>query len=380
MTAHAVEALKPFEEACEDLYSSARTAAGNGAKIAGFMCSYSPQELFHAAGYLPVRILGRPGGTPRADELLQTYACSFARSTLDSALTSELDFMDVAVFSHTCDTMQNLADLWRSYQKDMPTFIVSVPALLSGAPSRTYFRKELDRVREELEKVAGPISDETLLVSMQLYERHRQKMQQLYALRRQRPDLLSGQQMMAVVVSSLLMDKAEHLGLLEALIGAIEGEEDVSKNQPRVFVTGSVCQNLDFLGAIEDAGCTVIDDDLCMGSRTYTLSLAEGQDPMDALCDMYLDRLPCPAFHKPGFDPGDHLVARAKEGQADGVVFLLTKFCDPWGFDYPHVNKKLEEAGIPTLMLEVEQHLPTPAQFRTRAEAFIEMLESKALS
>ncbi|HNT89341.1 MAG TPA: 2-hydroxyacyl-CoA dehydratase family protein, partial [Candidatus Hydrogenedentes bacterium] len=88
-------------------------------------------------------------------------------------------------------------------------------------------------------------------------------------------------------------------------------------------------------------------------------------------------RRPCPAFHAPGFDPGRHLVEKARTARADGVVFLLTKFCDPWFFDYPHVNQALEDAGIPTLLVEVEQHLPVPEQFRTRIQAFFEMLAAR---
>jgi benzoyl-CoA reductase/2-hydroxyglutaryl-CoA dehydratase subunit BcrC/BadD/HgdB len=44
------------------------------------------------------------------------------------------------------------------------------------------------------------------------------------------------------------------------------------------------------------------------------------------------------------------------------------------------VNRKLEQAGVPTLLLEVEQHQPVPAQFRTRVEAFVEVLRGKKAS
>ena len=150
------------------------------------------------------------------------------------------------------------------------------------------------------------------------------------------------------------------------------------KRLPRVFVAGSVCQNMGFITALEEAGCMVVDDDLCMGSRSFSLPDAPAGDPVDALVEMYLGRRPCPAFHTAGFDPGAFLVERARAARAAGVVFLLTKFCDPWFFDYPHVNKTLEATGIPGLLVEVEQNLPVPEQFRTRAEAFVEMLKAKA--
>ncbi len=124
----------------------------------------------------------------------------------------------------------------------------------------------------------------------------------------------------------------------------------------------------------------MVDDDLCMCSRSFSLPDAPEGDPLDALAEIYLARTPCPAFHKPGFDAAQHMLERARAAQADGVVFLFTKFCDPWFFDYPYISRTLEAAETPTLLLEVEQHLPAPAQLRTRVEAFAEMLRGSVAS
>ncbi|MFP4500671.1 MAG: 2-hydroxyacyl-CoA dehydratase subunit D [Candidatus Hydrogenedentota bacterium] len=377
MTTDATQPLDVFEAVCNDFYAPAREAAALGTPIAGFACSYSPQEMVHAAGYMPVRILGRPGGTPQADEILQAYACSLARSSLDSGLAGELDFMDLAVFSHTCDTMQNVADLWQRNVPGMETLIVSMPNRTTGEAAHTYLRKELERVRTWLEERAGTISGEQLTASIALFQRHRTVMQRLYALRRKQPGLMTGAQMNAVVTASMLMAKEKHLALLTQLVDALETRSNGAEasDAPRILVSGSLCQNRQFISTLEASGCQVVDDDLCMGARSFTIPDAKAEDPIEALAGMYLERRPCPAFHTPGFDPGDHLVERAKQAQADGVVFLLTKFCDPWFFDYPHASKKLEAAGVPTLLLEIEQNQPVPEQFKTRAQAFFEMLE-----
>ncbi len=371
--------LAVFTAVCDDFYATARAAAASGRKVAGFLCTYAPQELIHAAGYLPVRVLGRPGGTPRADQLLQAYACSLARSSFDAALSGEFDFMDMVVFSHTCDTMQNLADLWKSSRPSQSVIIVCSPTVTSGTAARIYYRKVLDDVRKQIEAVSGPVSDEAIRASIDLYARHRRLIQRLYDIRREHSELISGGELLAVVTSSMMMPKEEHLRLLEPFVAGLEAAgETAAKRMPRVFVAGSVCQNMGFITALEEAGCMVVDDDLCMGGRSFSLPDAPAGDPMDALVEMYLGRRPCPAFHTPGFDPGAFLVERARAARAAGVVFLLTKFCDPWFFDYPHVNKSLEAAGIPGLLVEVEQNLPVPEQFRTRAEAFVELLKAKA--
>ncbi|MCX5757873.1 MAG: 2-hydroxyacyl-CoA dehydratase family protein [Candidatus Hydrogenedentes bacterium] len=379
MTSSILNELRFFQDTCVDCYKTAREAATEGHKVAGYMCSYSPQELLHAAGYFPVRVIGRLGATPRADALMQAFICSFARSTFDAGLSGEFDFLDIMLFAHTCDTMQNLADLWQSNCPGMKTIITSVPNVHAGPASATYFRKELERVRGCIEAIAGPIADERLIESIRLYDRHREQMRNLYALRRTCPQGMTGTEMMSVILSSFLVPKEEHLGHVVALIDALKNTRtDSISDRPKVIVGGSVCQAVDFIAAIEGAGCLVVDDDLCMGTRSYLLPPPSPcVDPMDALTQAYLARTPCPAIHKPGFDPAVLMLERVQQTGADGVVFLVTKFCDPFGFDYPHVNSKLEAAGIPSLMLEIEQHLPVSEQVRTRMEAFVEILQDQ---
>ena len=241
-----------------------------------------------------------------------------------------------------------------------------------------YLRKVFERVRGEVEALAGPIADDALRDSIRLYDEHRAMMRRLYAARRAQPGCLTGAQVGAVVTSSFLMGKAEHLALLTALVEALEGgEASAEETKPKVFVVGSVCQDSGFIAAIEAAGCIVVDDDLCMGARSFTFSDSGDADPLDALVNIYMTRPACPAFHRPGFDPGKHILEQVKQAGADGVVFLLTKFCDPWGFEFVPMNHALEEAGVPTVTLEVEQNLPVPAQLRTRTEAFVELLQAR---
>jgi len=218
--------MAPFEKVSADYYGYAKEAAASGRKVAGYMCSYAPQELLHAAGYLPIRILGREGDTYRADELLQAFSCSFARSVLDSALEQEWPFLDVVMFSHTCDTMQNVADLWRAHAPHTQALIASVPTRTDGDAPLRYYKAELERLKKKLEEKAGVITDEKLMASLQLFSNHRNAMQELYRLRIQKPGLLSGTQMMNISVSAFLMDRAEHLALVRRVIDALNATEE----------------------------------------------------------------------------------------------------------------------------------------------------------
>ena len=64
----------------------------------------------------------------------------------------------------------------------------------------------------------------------------------------------------------------------------------------------------------------------------------------------------------------------ARASQAQGVILLLAKFCDPEEFDALFVKAACQEAGIPFLQIEVDQSTETYEQARTQLEAFGDLL------
>lgn len=376
MSPNTAALLEPFQAVCADPYATARAAAAEGRKVAGYLCTYTPEELLHAAGYLPVRIFGYSDGTQRADGLFQAYACSLARAALELALSGQLDFLDLMVFPHTCDTIQNLADIWRRNVAGALHVTLATPVNVESEHAVRFYRAELERVRDLLAAANGPIADDDLAASIALHNKHRAAMRRLYAVRRANPGVLSGRDLLTVVLSSFLMPKEDHLGLLHELVSALESAPAAPATGPKVFVAGALCQSADYIAAIEDAGCVVVDDDLCTGSRAFAVEEQACDDPLEALARMYLSRRPCASKHRPGHSFGRDVLARARNAKADGVIFLFTKFCDPWAFDYPEMREVLEEAGVPSQLVEIEQHVAPPAQFHTRVAAFAEMVEA----
>jgi bcr-type benzoyl-CoA reductase subunit C len=372
--------LEIFESVCEDRYEAARAAAERGEKVAGYMCTYTPVELLHAAGYLPVRILGREGAISLADGHLQVFACTLARSALDMALSGELDFLSLMAFPHTCDTIQNLAEIWKENMPEMPVLTVSTPVWVENEHALEFCREELARARRFLEAQIGTeISDDSIDDSIKLHDEHRSMMRRLYELRRERPGSLSGARMLSVVLASFLMPREDHLRAVTELVGDLESvQTETDAGVPKVLVVGAACRGEDYLSVIEDAGCIVVDDELCTGSRTFAIEAAPDGDPLDRLARMYLTRVPCASKHWPGFDTGARLVDKVRESSADAVVFLFTKFCDPWAFDYPYLRDALDAAGIRSLLVEIEQHVPPTEQIKTRFAAFVEMIGAAA--
>jgi benzoyl-CoA reductase/2-hydroxyglutaryl-CoA dehydratase subunit BcrC/BadD/HgdB len=70
----------------------------------------------------------------------------------------------------------------------------------------------------------------------------------------------------------------------------------------------------------------------------------------------------------------DHLVRLCQTSGARGVVFYDVKFCEPELYDLPLLRKGLQEAGVPSVTIEVDLNDPLSHQSLTRIEAFLEMM------
>ncbi len=336
----------------------------------GYFCTYVPEEIIHAAGFVPVRIRSDGEIPSRANAHLQSYTCALCRSGLDQALRGDLSFLQGVVFAHTCDTLQALADIWQMSFPDLYVETIVQPVHLSSPSARLYLIAELQRFRRSLEEFADQrISDQALSASVELYNEKRRLLTQLYSLRRR----LTTSQLFAVTDAGFTMPVEEYNFLLAELVECLAEVGTTREEGPGLILVGAVLDDPAILSLVEELGARILGDDLCTGSRYFAPPAVANGDPIAALADRYLHRQPCPAKYHPNYPPGEHLLKLVSETQADGVVFVLQKFCDPHAFDYAMVKEKLDAAAVPYLCLEME-HTPTLAQWRTRLQAFLEMI------
>ncbi len=368
--------VSKFRAAAEDPIKYSRELKKNtGKKIVGYLCSYTPEEIIFAAGASPMRLFGAAGPITIADAHLQSYCCSLVRGALDNALAGSLDFLDGAVFPHTCDSIQRLSDIWRLNVKTCFHIDAVLPVKLDTESSRLYMARVIAKFRRDLgEKLGTEITDERLVEAIRVYNEIRRGLKRLYELRSGNPSVLSGSDLHAVIKSSMIMERSEFLAALKNLLEQIEKNKVDGFKGKRLMLTGGICSQPDIYGIIENAGAAVVWDDLCTGSRYFEVLTDETGDPEAAISSRYYDRVICPAKHHGIRERGRRLVETAVEHSADGVIFLLLKFCDPHAFDYPYIKELLGKAGIPCLLIDIEDQPAVSEGLRTRLETFIEMI------
>src|SRR5208282_4305673 len=101
-------------------------AAHPGGLAIGHMPIYAPRPLLESIGCLPVSVFG--GGDAidiiRGDSYFQSYICHIPRSTVELALSGDLDVLDGMVFPSICDVIRNLCGMWRMlFPKTYATYL-----------------------------------------------------------------------------------------------------------------------------------------------------------------------------------------------------------------------------------------------------------------
>jgi bcr-type benzoyl-CoA reductase subunit C len=370
--------LTPFYQAIDDPAALGRRITHK--KIMGTLCSYAPEELIYAAGYHPMRLFSSKADTHLARNHLQTYCCSVVRGVLEDSLAGRLDFLHGTVFVHTCDSMQRLSDIWR-LKGQYPFFAdVILPAKMHTPSAQKYMAAVLERCKTDLETDTGrPVTSQALSDAIRMYNRIRINLAQIYALKSRYPAVLQNKDLLALVKGSMVMDRqeaADHLDnvVLRLASAVLDVKDSPVAPEKRLILSGSVCDMPGLYDLFQDTGAAVVGDDLCTGRRWFDNLIPEDMEPMAAITQRYAQRLVCPAKHRGLHERADSLVDQARQVNADGVVFVLLKFCDPHAFDYPYLKARLDDAGIKSLVLELDDSQDSQGQLATRIETFIHMM------
>jgi len=366
--------LKEFEMITSKGYREIPSSLPKDRVPIGFFCPHVPEELVHASGAFPFRLMGTPIKMSHVQAHLPPNCCHLVKSSLESLLQGELDFLKGIIFSHTCDTMQGLAEIW-ALQRRLPLqFNLMIPSHFDSQLSHPYLKAELERFKNFLESHVGKITPQNLKASIQLFNRIRQNLQKIYSRRPKSHTQISGGDFARIIRASYMMDRQRYLDLLDELLIEWPARTEDSENRVPVYLAGNMTHSDSYFSLIEEAGAIVVQDDLCSGTRFLRLTVPEDTDPIDGLTNRYFTSFLCPTQHNGAHAHVETLSREVEKSGAKGVIFLLYKYCESHFFDYPDLKQALESRGIPTLLLEVEDPSYSIGQLKVRVQAFVEML------
>lgn len=352
----------------------------HGGKIIGWVCNWVPEEIIHAAGLLPVRVVGlsREVSCDDATAYLYTTTCSFIRTCFQMAHDGLYDYLDGFTLASNCDQARRLYDVWEEYLDTPYKYILSVPHVKTDQ-AIAFFRRELLDFKKSLEdRFNVKIDDDKLRESIRLYNEKRSLLRRINETRKEETPPITGAQMMALMNVGNKMPVEDFNALLrniESLLDSTARPDGSDQDVPRLMVSGSCINNVGYVKFIEDQGAFVVADDTCTGVRYWwdNVDVSAGDDPLLALSERYLKRFPC-ARCTPGEERFEAVVGLAKEYGVQGVVQEMIRYCTPTAWERPWLRRSLEQEGIRVLPLEILYGAEGTGQLKVRIQAFLEML------
>jgi benzoyl-CoA reductase subunit C len=379
------EIVARCQELFDDLnFTSAREwkAAKAGRKVVGFMPVYVPRELIHAGGMLPLGILG--GGDSleviHGDAYYQSYICRIPRSTIELGVTGRLDFVDGMLFPFVCDVIRNLSGMWKIMFPNVYTHFFDTPQNYRADVGGEYYRRELEELKRDFEELAArKITDDDLHASIAAYNQNRKIVEDVYSFRARQPWKAPTTEVYLLMRAGMILPVEEHTQLMQDYLAATEKENRPMRDNTRVVITGSFCEQPPFnlIKSIEMAGCHVVDDDYMLVNRWLMGSVSTEGDPIANLAKAFLEQsveTSC-KYVDSEEKKGKFLVECVKKRGAEGVIFAAPSFCDPALLDRPMLQHRLAENNIPYIAFKYAENSGQMQPIREQAGTFADSIK-----
>ncbi len=350
-----------------------------GGKVMGCFCSYAPEEILVAAGWLPTRILGAHEAQDVAEKHIFGMFCPFCRDVLAQGLEGRYDYLDGILLTQSCIHLRQSFISWKLHVPVDFHYYIYMPMKVQSPSALPYHRSELVKFRQALEEFDGvKLGDDDLDRGIALVDENRDLMRKVYEFRKGASPKLTGQEAMWMTVSSTWVDKKEHSAEIRRVLEQLPDRELNRGDTARLMLIGSENDDIPFIEMVEKVGATVVMDDHCTGTRHFWNLCEPGDDRMTAIAERYIRRPPCPAKDWEKRTRFDHILELAREWNVQGAVIIQQKFCDPHETDMVPLRGFLDDHGIPNLTLEFDATNPL-GPFRIRVEAFLEMIGQEDL-
>jgi len=348
-------------------------------KILGHFQVYFPEEIAHAAGMLPIKIVG--GGNKlearRADAHLGSFICSIMRSTLELGLSQRLSFLDLMVTHPICDAARHLAGIWARTFPHQPAQILYLPQNPNSKGAIRYLYNEYLRIKKDIEQVTGHcMFEKDLRESIALYNENRRLLRELYDLRRRSPWLVSAAESFAIVKAGTILPKEEHNNFLKEVLSLLPERNAKPQDKVRVVLIGAFCElpPIEMIETMEEM-CYIVDDDLLIGLRWLTADVPVSGNPLWNLAAAYMELSAWAPTQYDSNKPKERMIdSKIRISHAQGAICAVAKFCEPGVDDQIAFAKHFDRTNLPYILVEFEEKQTSFERLKMQTETFAEAI------
>lgn len=372
-----------FVDARKNGFLAAKEFKESGGKLAGCLCSYTPQELLDAGGIAAVGLCGTSNETiPDAETVLPKNLCPLIKGTYGFALTQKCPytyFSDIIIGETTCDGKKKMYELLNDLKE---TYVMQLPQGQGRAYANDIWYEEVKLLKAKLEeKFDVEITDENLREAVKKRNELRKAVLDMYHLQENVPPAMRGVEMMLELQKgTFTFDIDKQIENVRALVDRVKtayeaGERPVPKSAKRILITGcptgGVIQKVGMV--VENNGGVIVCLDDCSGERTRSKLIDENADDIiRAISDTYLS-INCSVMttNEGRLENTKKMIEKYK---VDGVIEVVLQACHTFNVEAYKTREMVEDLGVPYLKLETDYSTTDSGQIETRIAAFIEIL------
>ncbi|MCC6572287.1 MAG: benzoyl-CoA reductase subunit C [Planctomycetes bacterium] len=354
---------------------------GQNRRAVGFLPVYVPREVIHAAGALPVGIMGGADRIEivRGDSYFQSYICHLPRSVIELAVVGKLDALDGFVFPSICDVIRNLSGMFKLLLKDKFVHYLDLPQNFDRRLGGRFYIQDMQHLAQGIGRLTGvEVTDSALRASIKAFNHNRAAVRRLVAARSDRPWEVPTLEYFLLLRAGYLIPVEEHTALLDEYLELVGRSGRHMMDNVRVVVRGAFCEQppLGLLRTLERAGCYVVDDDFVLGAHFIERDLDERGDPWEALAEGFMEySVPSASKYDEHRTKGSELVRRVRDVRGEGVIFMAPSFCDPALLDQPMLAAALEKEHIAHTALKYSEDTGQFQVIREQAGTFADGLK-----
>ena len=281
----------------------------------GYICKYTPVELFESMGVSMERIEPDVTSFSQADTRMHPNICSFVKGVLEEVIRSDYEGV---ILTTCCDSIRRLFDVLKEEYPDKFIYILDIPRITKDAGIALY-RQRIEAMVNAYETFSGKKFNPGRFQEYLKKKKSGQKKEE--------------------------QKKNVTIGILGARASR-EMKDILQKKQIRVAF---------------DLTCTGLERKI----------LVEEDDVMTGYARRLLSQFPCMRMEQAS--NRDELIRRYADS-VDGILYHTVQFCDNYSYEYAWLKNWLKK---PVLQLETDYTRQSYGQMLTRIEAFAESLQPK---
>ena len=150
--------LKKMHEVAASPRAQMDKYLAEGKKIVLCAPVYTPEEIIHSMGFVPMGAWGGDMELNRAKEYCPAFLCAIVQSLLELGITGAFEGASAIVIPSLCDTLKTVGENWKYAVPSIPFIPMTYPQNRKPAYGVAYTKAGYERVIRDLEKLGGTFS------------------------------------------------------------------------------------------------------------------------------------------------------------------------------------------------------------------------------